>query len=737
MYRLGQNNDVEFELSSDVLDPIIIDEPTNWETDEKSFERAPQGGGTLLKLNNVFEMGKDAADYIDQVMFIQGFNCSVYLTKRGKDTTKKSEDWRVFYRNRLDPTSFKFKDNRGRRRVEASFSQGGLFDKILARYNDKYDLVNTKSADNIEIGELETIIEQVDGRAFFRRSELFIDDLTRVEVEFLGGDRDNARAIPFQVEINSDRESLSGVTPGADSVPYANDTYAIGQVGSLLYYEAPIEVELVLKGKVKLRMIDTEDGVMKLEYVFYETVGDDLIFRERRELTQIDTGVNLNILEYDFNDEKVVVPRGWSLGIVAYTRVDGGIGVEKIVYDFLDTKLTVKLDFKYDPTQALVLLPHELFERLLQKITGEKGLLISNLFGRPELGYSDTGKWATLGVASGFWARGFDLGEPVTDANGDLTPKKQLNISLKEAFESFNVPEPLYWGIIERNGKEYFRLEDYKFTQQDFIGVRLGRVNSKGFSYIPANNYETNPLNDELYTRLEVGYEKGGSEYEEVFGLSSPHGIAKWSTCLKEMPEKPYVKTSVIRADIEAYELARIKQSTFNPDEDTEYDQDLFFRHLKKVDNTWVLRKWQDDFEEEPKFIYSPNTTGNLLLTPLNCLLRHKEIFSTGLYLEPLKEVVFISSNCNSDLELDGLAENSSILNKDLGKPYINGWVATFEGKVFQSFIDELEGQTYVNGEFIPNWFGIYEFVLNDRIVQGKLIKTTVNGNGNHEIALI
>ena len=102
-----------------------------------------------------------------------------------------------------------------------------------------------------------------------------------------------------------------------------------------------------------------------------------------------------------------------------------------------------------------------------------------------------------------------------------------------------------------------------------------------------------------------------------------------------------------------------------------------------------------------------------------------------------LKEVVFISSNCNSDLELDGLAENSSIQNKDLGKPYINGWVATFEGKVFQSFIDELEGQTYVDGEFIPNWFGIYEFVLNDRIVQGKLIKTTVNGNGNHEIALI
>lgn len=737
MFRLGQNNDYEFELSSDVLDPIIIEEPTNWETDDKSFERAPQGGGTLLKLNNVFEMGNDAADYIDQVIFIQGFNCSVYLTKRGKDNTKKSEDWRVFYRNRLDPTSFKFKERKGRKRVEASFSQGGLFDKVLARYNDKYDLVNTKSADNIDIGELETIVEQVDGRAFFRRSELYVDDLTRVEVEFLGGDQDNARAIPFEVEINSDKDSLSGVTPGADTVFYGSGTYQNGQVGSLLYYEAPIEVKLVLNGKIKLRMIDTENGTMKLEYVFYNTVGDDLVFQERRELTSISTGVNLNILEYDFNDEEVVVPRGWSLAIVAYTRVDGGIGTEKIVYDFLDTKLTVKLDFKYDPTQALDILPFEMFDRLLQKITGEKGLLISNLFGRTELGYATDGKWSTLAVGSGFWARGFDLGEPVTDANGDLTPKKQFNISLKEAYESFYVPEPLYWGIFVVNGKEYFRIEDYKFTQQDFVGVRLGRETSSGFSYIPANNYERNPLTEELFTRLEIGYEKGGSEYEEVFGLSSPHGLAKWSTCLKEMPEKAYLKTSVIRADIEAYELARIKQSSFNPDEDTPYDQDLFFRHLKKVDTTWVLRTWQDDFNEEPKFIYSPDTTGNLLLTPLNCLLRHKAIFSTGLYLEPFKEVVFISSNCNSDLVLDGVEENSSILNKDLGKPYINGWVATFEGKVFQSFIDELEGQTYVDGEFIPNWFGIYEFKLEDRIVQGKLIKTTVNGNGSHEIALI
>lgn len=737
MSELLFDNEVEFELSSNVIDPIIIEEPRNWQTDEKTFERASQGGGTLLKLNNVFEMGEDAVNYIESVFFFEGFNTTIYLTKRGKDNTKSDEEWRTFYRKKLEYSSFKFKENFRKKRVEASFAQGGLFDKILTRYNDEYDLVNTKSADSKEISELETIIEQVTGIDFFRRSELFVEDLTQTEMIFSGGDRDTAAAIPFEVEINSDRDHLSGTQSGINSVPYANDTYAKGQVGSLLYFEAPIDLTLVLKGKVKLRMLDTEDGLMKLELVYYKTINNELVFQERKELAQMDTGVNLNELEYDFNDEQIVLEQGESLALVSYVRVDGGIGQEKIVFDYLDTKLTVKLDFKYPPTQAKNILPFEMFDRLLEKITGEKGLLISNILGRPDLGYNEYGEWSTLAITSGFYARGFDIGEPVIDANGDITPKKQFVISFSKAFSSFDTVVPLYWGIEERNGKEYVRIEDYDFTQQPFTGVRLGRTLRNEFIYLEAQNPERISLQGEVYTKLEIGFNEGGSGYEEVFGLSSPHGIALRNTCIKEWEENTYQRKSEIRADLEGYELARIKQSSFNPDEDTNYDQKLFFRHLKKVENSWVLRKWQDDFNVEPKNIYSPGTSGNLLLTPLKCLMRHQKIFSTALYYEPSGSITFISSNCNSDLELDGEKENKTILNSDLEKPYINGFSISFGGKIFQETVDELEGYRIYNGQLIPKWFGIVEFKLNGRIQQGKLIKTTVSGDSKHEIALI
>ena len=737
MFRLGRQNNTEFELSSSSMGSLIIDEPQNWRTDDKSFERADNGGGTLLKLNNVFEMGQDAADYIDAVIASEGFNAKIYLTKRGKDDTKLGEDWRIYYRNKLDPTTFVFTEKKGRRRVEASFSQGGLYDQILARYSDEYDLVNTTSADGDEISELSTIIEQVDGRALLRWSKLYVDDYDRTEISFTNGDTTNARAIPFDISTNGDEDSISSVLSGADSVPYGSGTYQIGNVGSLIYFDAPIDSTLVLNGKIKLRMIDTEDGTMKLEYVFYKLEDDDLVFQERVELTSIDTGVTLNELEYIFDEEEVVVPKGWSLAIVAFTSLDGGIGTEKISYDFLDTTLIIEQDFKYDPSQALALLPYEFFDRIIEKITGESGLLISNIFGRTELGYSQDGNWSTLAISSGFWARGFDIGDPVTDSNGDITEKKQLNISYSDAFDSFSMVNPLYWGVVTINGKEYVRIEDYDFTQQSFTGVKLGRTINGIFTYIPASNVQREPLTDELYTRLEIGYDEGGSDYEEVFGLSSPHGTAKWSTCLSELEENAYIKTSSIRADLEAYEISRAEQSTLNPDEDTSYDQDLFFRHLKKVNNTWVMRSWEDDFATEPKFIYSPETAGNLMITPYRCMLRHKKIFSTGLYLEPYKELVFISSNCNSSLEIDGVKENESILNKDLGTPYINGWVYTFEGKVFQEVIDSLEGKTYVDGEFIPNWYGVFEFMVDDTILRGRLITTTVTGNGSHEIALI
>ena len=732
MGRLGFDNDTEFELSSNKRESIIVDEPKNWNDDDKSYEVSDKGGGTLIKQNTSLEFRKDGYEYLLSLPLAFGYNSTATILKRGKDVKSLGEEWRTLYRANLDLLAAKFLKNT----VQIPFTQGGLYDKIIARYTDTYDLVNTKSADNLDISELETIIENNYGRDISRRSTFEVDEGAFVELEYSGGDRDGAVAVPYKVKTNSDSEYISGVTEGANFVPYANDEYADGQTGFMLYDTSNAAKTLYLNGKVNLTILDTRDGDMYLQKVWYTLVNDEYQYLKKETLAQVDSGVNLNQLSYTFNNHEVEVLENESFAIVVYVRVDSSGG--KVGFEFFDSNLEIKLDDRYEQTESKVLLPFEFFDRIIEKITGEKGLLISKIFGRKELGYDEDGEWAYLGTTSGFWARGFDL-EELNNVDGETIPKKQFNISFSDAYFSYGCVNPLYWGIVTKNGKEYIQIEDYAFTQQDFIGIRLGRTVNGNFSYIPAQNPERTFLEDELFTKIKMGYEKGGKDYEEVIGLSSIHGNAEYNTSLSDTPQVIYERVSKIRADIEGHELARIKQARLNPDEDTPYDQDLFFRHLKTDGNIYSLRTWEDDFLSPPSGggVYSPDTMGNLLLTPFRNLLRHKRIIGTGLHPDPYGKLTFISSNCFSSFELDGIKEDGSINNLELQDPFISGFLLSCEGKVYQEMIDQIEGFTIIDGERIPNWYGLFEVELNGRLVQGRMIKSSINGNGKHEIALI
>ena len=742
MGRLGyNNNNYQFELSSDYSKPLLLNEDVlNWDNDNKYFERDQEGGGTLMRLNTKVEIVGEGVNYIDGLIGVYGYGLQVRLTKWSKSRTKIGEDWesQTYY---LDLMLGEFTESDGKRRFSVPFRQGGLYDRVKARFSDTYDLVNTKSADSKDISELSTIVENVTGREILRRSELEVEVGRKEEISFSGGGRDSVRAVPFQVTLNSEADSVVGVTPEATKVNYSNGDYDDANVGSIIYLKANVAKRLNVTGRVKLWITDPNEGTLRLELVKYSynsTTGTlEYIEDSRKELTSIDSNIFHNTLEYTIN-EVVELDEGDSFTIVCYERVDAYItGPKRVEWEYLENNLKIINDDSYIPTVAKALLPFEMFNRLLEKITGEKGLFKSNLFGRTDLGYNEDGEWSTLAISSGFWARGFDMGEPLTDENGETVPPKQINISLKDAFEAFYTILPLMWAIETIDGKEFFRIEKYEYTQQVFTGVRLGRTVNGQFQYISASNAKRTFLTDNFFTKVELGYEKGGSEYEEVFGLSAPHGKAEYNTYLMDSPANIYAKISKIRADLEGYELARIKQARYYQDEDTNYDQDIFFRHLKKVGTGWYLRTWEDDFEVEPKYIYSPDTTGNLLLTPLRCTLRHGRIIATGIFKNPYGKLTWISSNCNSDLETDGVKENGSVLNKDLGRPFITGELMTFDGFVYPETVEQLEGRTFLNGEYIPNWYGIFEFELNNRLVRGKLVKSTINGNSKHEIALI
>lgn len=725
---LGYNKEVEFVLDSKEQGTALLDkDPKNWNSDEKTYQRDKESGGVLRKVNTKLEFTKNAYDYLFGSTLVYGLNPEISVTKLGKDVTDKHETWRRLYHSFLDMPRIEFDEVK--KIAKVPFTQGGLFDRIKSRFSDKYDLTFTKDADGNDIGELKTIIEQVPGREIFRRSTGTVEDGVSILHIVTGADKDNARGVVFTVKPNSDIDNINNVTVGTEAVPYNNDDYATGAVGSLLFTRSDRHRERKLNGKIKVSLdpIKVHPGYLRLDKVFYQynTSNNKYEFQGKKTtLAEVDTNVQGNVLEYDFVNHEIILEKDEACALVLYSHTDNGIG-----YTYTNTKVIITEDDSYPSTEAKDLLPFEMIERLLEKETGESGLLISNVLGRTDLGYSKNGDWSLLAVSSGFWARGFD---------------KQFTISLKDALDSINVMFPIMWTIEKRQGKEYFRLEKYEYTQQPFVGVKLGRTIQSKFIYTSASKPTRTILTKNLYTGCKIGFEKGGKDYEEVSGLSSPHGVSEYNTSYWTEKENNYIIISKIRGDVEGYDLARRKQAEFYPDEDTPYDQDLFFRHLKKVGAQYFLRTWQDDLVEQPKGenIYSPDTMGNLLLTPFRCLKRHSKLIAVGIYKEPYKTLNWISSNCYSELitKISGeeeLAENGSIENIELGKPYTSEYLLKFNGKVFQEMIDQIEGFTTVNGEKIPNWYGKYEVNVNGYLQQGKLVKVEINGEGKHEIALI
>lgn len=730
---LTQSKEVEFVLDSERTGPTLLKtDPKNWNDDEKSFELDKDSKGVLRKINTKLEFVKDGFDILYGHALSYPMDTAISVTKYGKDVTSLNESNRILYQSFLDMPKAEF--DLDRKIAKVPFTQGGLYDRVKARWTNKYDIVTTKSADGADITELSTIDEQVTGREIFRRSVGKVLNGTEVSYSHTGGDDTTARAVPFEIDPNSDTANIKSINTVGDSnsIPYAGGDYVDGQVGSLLFTRSDRYRKRYINGKVKLQSTFISTGTLKIELVYYKfnTSTSTYEFTTKETLASSSFS-NGSVHEYVFNNKEIILDTDEACTISIFTDVDLIVPGGPVVYEFSETEIIITEDDTYPPTASKAILPHELFDRLLEKITGEKGLFRSNVLGRTDIGYQSDGEWAYLATSSGFWARAFELNE------------KQYTISLKDAIEAFFVEFPLLWTIETIQGKEYFRLEKYEYGQQDFDGIRLGRTINGDFKYIKASNPEISILYDNLYTGVNIGYDKGGNNYEEVSGLSSPHGAAEYNTSLKSTTENIYTQISKIRADLEGFELARQKPANLFPDEDTEYDQDIFFRHLKKVGNQYFLRTWQDDFDSAPQgdLVYSPETMGNLLLTPFRCLLRHSRLIATSVYKDPLKRLTWISSNCFSDFTTtrtgeDPLYEKGSILNSQLGQPFITELLLKFDGKVFQEMIDQIEGYTVINGDRVPNYFGKYLVLVGTTIFEGQLNKVEINGEGKHEIVL-
>ena len=190
----------------------VIQEPKGWQSDYKSYERDTDSRGIQSKVNIDLEFFGDGATYLKDVYDVYGINEKVILTKYERDTFSLSEIFKLQYTQTLDFTSYDY--DHDKKSVKVKATQGGLYDDIKNRESDEYDLLNKFSADNIDIGYVQTVLFQPKGRDIFIESLLEAGNVNgyRLNSRRYARTRDavgkTVRTVPMVVVYNSDQEDI-------------------------------------------------------------------------------------------------------------------------------------------------------------------------------------------------------------------------------------------------------------------------------------------------------------------------------------------------------------------------------------------------------------------------------------------------------------------------------------------------------------------------------------------------
>lgn len=704
----------------------IKNDPEGWENDDMEYARHEQYHGIFANFSNNLRFVGDAKDFIKSVDDIYGINAEVRLKK--EILHPKTDLWVDDYSGYLDLSTIQIEDNK----LACKFNSGGLEQILKARESEQVEINRNHSIDGKPISRLETIDVKLSGRRIFLKSqwETKIDNNTAsMSNQSDGGAvRNQTCGIPMELVNKSHQEAQSPLP--------VNGTRDNGTAGMFFISNAEVDRTFRIKFSLSFKVQNIDQNQMSHAYfqVALSTYNPDSYDTVKRiGLLTIETNSNrvfgANVWKtytVDF-DEEIKILKGQSLSLEFYQYVDFRVsGYAKLGFDLsnINCKLSIEENSYFKPTVTKAILAHDLGNRLTFIATNNEKAFHSKYFGRKDLGYEKDGPGAFTGLTHGFWVRGF---------NGPIIPGNLFK-PLTTSFADFIDSMAAIWNVglgIERIGfTERIVVEDLKYFYNRNVTIRLPNQ---------VKNVKRSIATEHYYSGLEFGSEKGG-DYEEACGLDEYNSKATFTTVINRL-KKTYSRISRYRFDSYGMEFARRKQKNLNDTEDTVYDSDVFVMDLKKTPiGTYVERKWQDDFSQEPTGVFSPETATNLRLSPFNCLLRHSWWFSSGFKCYATDRVRYASSAANSQLKtrlIGGIeyAENGDIINSELQKSrFINEWIE-FEHVVDYDIMQQIQGYTIVSGEKIYNVYGLVEFINeNSEKEKGYLFNLKPNGSGKWRI---
>lgn len=738
--RLNPDNYVNFVLKADTKKSLtLLQEPEGWDEDELELERNKDYHGIFTKITNVLTFYGEEKDYILSAYIIGGINTDLRLTKYiTRDIENEDGIKEVKFFNRYsalaDYKTMVIKDNG----LEINFNSNDLAELIKSHEDDAFEIERIDSIDGVELEPVNFDYIAIEGRDISNSGEQKID-LT--EYQEVGGRKyqnivigDTGFVVCRTEIVSQGSERHSPVNLRGEFLE-ANPTSGIAT-------DAMFIIDDVV-----------DSGTLNIDFNFYFefainttnpfTTGNiycDLVRYKWNGTGYNEVSVENILIKSAHNDtgklftyagNRKFIDLDYDEGLMFRWKKNDGDGKSNIRFFIFSINFTTVEFYESSPAIRYMFV-HDVYERLLYILTGEKNRFYSKFFGRTELGYIQDGLdeknnlgGGLIGMISGYWVRQFD---PLSEKY------KSLQISLKDLNESNKAVFNVGFGIEEVDFKERLRVEEQKYFYREKTVVKLPNQ---------ITNVKRSVDKSLFFSGTELGYAYGATEENEV-GLDEPNTKTTTVTPIRKSDLK-YSYTSKVRADEYKFEKLRRKPQSLYPDNETTEDEDNWFLDIVRDESIIPIKfrqaKWQDRLQKEPSGIHSPNTFRSMIFTPFRLLLRHGWIIRSGMEVYLNKFIKYATSVANSKLsmlfigETEEFVENTDILVSKLDRARFLPEIVEFEHSIDEDLMDLILGTTkiLVNGSYenVPNFYFKFEWINeNEEIERGYLINCKPKGNG-------
>lgn len=682
---------------------IILDgtgtnyEPKNWDSSDREFKRSTKNFSTSFVYSKNLEFTGSGAEFLKSAYDFNGVEANVKMYEYRYDNPN---DWEyVFLVGDFDFSEY----TREKHIVKVPFNSGGLNSLLKAKLNDKFELNRETSITGETITPVTTNEFAVINRPLFLDSLSNTEDTDKnsTEIRFSaagGASIDFYYSLPSSIIYQSDTRFVSSL------VNQSQTNNSTGLSAFLFYFNNDIQktfnLDIDLQFLIKTVTINNiSNSYFKVSLVRYSD-GENLSFLNETILLNSVSAYNLTDKYVDIKyNEDITLLKDESLALIIRGGANFGgftpspplptFGFYHIDITNISNKIRIQENSVRNdlPRRAKFAFNKNVGKSLLSIINNDGTTYKSDFF--------ENSDFKLTGVTTGKLIRGFS----------DTTITTSLKEFLDNSYSLFNMG----YNFEVVNGKETLVHEPLKHFFRPETVIKITEQ---------VNNIKRSVAKEFIYNTIKSGYKKpsGDNLYEEVNGLNEFNTSNEYITPITRVISD-YDIESPYRADSEGKELTLRKSIKIFPTEDYRTDKTIFNLDLKNIGtNVYAERTWQDDYTEEPKNIFSPETATGLRLTPFRNMQRHFWFLNSSFTKFTDKYIRYSNTRGNSDLitkksgEIEKNENGDFQINTLENAIFVSEWIE-FEYPLNSELLNNVYGFTRAGNRNIPNTYFKIEFI--------------------------